>query len=68
MPHISQLVIEGIDGGFLLLNRASELQGGDVESGAARLVESLHPLPHRLSGGQSRDPWQIPPSYCQEEP
>ena len=53
-PHISQLTVEGIDGGVLLTNRTSKLQGGDVESGAARMVESLRLLPHRLSGGQSR--------------
>jgi hypothetical protein len=36
MPHVSQLVVEDIDGGVLLSKRAgAELQDRDVESNAA---------------------------------
>lgn len=34
-PHVSQFVVEDIDGGVLLSKRASELQGRDVESNSA---------------------------------
>jgi hypothetical protein len=42
-PHISQLTVEGIDGGVLLTNRTSKLQGGDVESGADGREPTLAP-------------------------
>jgi hypothetical protein len=31
-PHVSQLSVEGVDGGVLLSNGAGKLQDGDVES------------------------------------
>src|SRR6266540_1051801 len=49
-PHVDQLMVEGVDGGVLLPKGAGELQSGDIEGVAARLIESLRTLPHRLSG------------------
>jgi hypothetical protein len=49
-PHISQLTVEGVDGGVLLSNGAIKLQDGDVESVAIRLVEVHRTLPRLLSG------------------
>jgi hypothetical protein len=40
-PHVSQLPVEGIDGGVLLSNGTGKLQDGDVESVALRLVSSV---------------------------
>src|SRR6266540_323099 len=51
-PHVGQLTVEGVNGGVLLPKGAGELQSGDVEGVAARLIESLRTLPHRLSGRQ----------------
>jgi hypothetical protein len=51
-PHVSQLTVEGVDGGVLLLNGVGKLQDGDVESMALRLVELYRTLPHHSSGRQ----------------
>jgi hypothetical protein len=52
MPHVSQLTVEGVDGGVLLSNGAGKLQDGDVESVALRLIELHCTLPHLSSGRQ----------------
>jgi hypothetical protein len=49
-PHVSQLLVEGVDRGVLLSNGAVKLQDGDVESVALRLVELCHTCPHLSSG------------------
>jgi hypothetical protein len=52
MPHVTQLMVENINKGVQLSNKACKLQGGDVEGMVARLVETHRMLPHRLSGRQ----------------
>jgi hypothetical protein len=51
-PHLSQLAVEGVNGGVLLSNGASKLQDVDVESVTLWLVELRRMVPHHSSGRQ----------------